>query len=269
MVQTEEHFEGRGGVDIFRRAWLPEGEPKATVVISHGAGEHCGRYAGVAEQLVAAGYAVHALDHRGHGRSSGRRAYIDRMHNVVADLHSVVTSVGRPFLLGHSMGGCIAIEYALAHQDSLRALALSSPLAHLAAANPAQRAAGKVLSAFAPWVPVFSVDSSKVSRDPEVVRDYDTDPLVHHDGLPARTVAELADTVGSFPERVPSLTLPLLVMLGTADEIVPPKGGRMVHDNAGSPDKSLEVYEGLFHEILFEPEGREVAADLITWLDAH
>ena len=269
MRETEEHFEGRAGIDIFRRAWLPEGEAKANVVLAHGAGEHCGRYEGVAAQLVEAGYAVHALDHRGHGRSSGRRAYLDRMANVVADLHTVVTSVGRPFLVGHSMGGCISIEYALWHQDSIRALALSSPLAHLAAANPVERAAAHVLSAVAPWLPIHRVDSTKVSRDPAVVEDYDTDPLVHHDALPARTVAELARVVDSFPARVASITLPLLVMLGTADEIVPNEGGRMVCERAGSDDKTLEVYDGLYHEILFEPEGRQVAADLIAWLDRH
>ena len=269
MRETEEHFEGRGGVDVFRRAWLPDGEPKATVVISHGAGEHCGRYAGVAVQLVEAGYAVHALDHRGHGRSSGRRAYLDRMRHVIEDLHTLVAGLERPFLLGHSMGGCIAIEYTLHHQDSIRALALSSPLAHLEAANLAQRVGGRALSVIAPWVPVFRVDSSKVSRDPEVVRDYDADPLVHHDGLPARTVAELAGVIGSFPERVGAITVPLLVMIGTADEIVPNEGGRMVLNRAQSVDKTLKIYDGLYHEILFEPEGREVAADLIAWLDRH
>ena len=239
------------------------------MLISHGAGEHCGRYAGVAAQLVDAGYAVHALDHRGHGRSSGRRAYVDRMENVVEDLHTVVASLERPFLLGHSMGGCIAIQYTLAHQDSIRALALSSPLAHLAAANVAERTAARVLSALTPWMPIHSVDPSKVSRDPDVVRDYETDPLVHHSGLPARTVAELAAVIGRFPDRVGEITLPLLVMLGTADEIVPPDGGRMVYERASSTDKALEVYDGLYHEILFEPEGREVARDLIAWLDAH
>ena len=269
MRETEDHFEGRGGVDVFRRSWLPDGEARAPVVLSHGAGEHCGRYAEVAGWLVDAGYEVHALDHRGHGRSSGRRAYLDRMRNVVEDLHAVVAGLDRPFLLGHSMGGCIAIEYTFAHQDSIRGLALSSPLAHLAAANIVERAAARVLSAVTPWVPIHSVDSSKVSRDPEVVRDYDNDPLVHHNGLPARTVAELADVIGAFPARVHEITVPLLVMLGTADEIVPPDGGRMVLDGAGSKDKTLKVYDGLYHEILFEPEGREVAADLIAWLDAH
>jgi len=269
MRETEEHFEGRGGVDIFRRAWLPDGEPKAAVVIAHGAGEHCGRYAGVAALLVEAGYAVHALDHRGHGRSSGRRAYIDRLRNAVEDLHTVVGSLDHPFLLGHSMGGCIAIEYALAHQDSIRALALSSPLAHLEAANIFERAAARMLSAVTPWVPLHSVDSSKVSRDPEVVRDYDTDPLVHHSGLPARTIAELAGAIESFSERVGGIDVPLLVMLGTADEIVPPEGGHMVLNRAGSRDKTLKVYDGLYHEILFEPEGVAITEDLIAWLDAR
>lgn len=272
MIVHEDHFKGRGGTDIFRCSWLPEGEPRGDVVLSHGAGEHCGRYEGVAAQLVEAGYAFHAVDHRGHGRSSGRRAYIDRIENAVEDLHTLVQDVSggrKPFLLGHSMGGCIAIEYALAHQDSLAGLVLSNPVAHLAAANPIQRGAGRVLSAAAPWVPVYRVDSALVSNDPDVVRDYESDPLVHHGGLPARTVGELARSVASFPARVDAIEIPLLLLLAPTDQIVPVAGGRMVYESASSPDKTLKEYDGLAHEILFEREGTAICADMIAWLDGH
>jgi alpha-beta hydrolase superfamily lysophospholipase len=268
-------FDGRGGLSIAWRAWLPEDEPKAVLVLAHGAGEHSGRYGHVAHRLNQAGYAVHALDHRGHGHSEGRRAYLDRMENVVDDLHTFVRQAkerhpGKPlFLLGHSMGGCIAIEYALAHQDELTGLALTCPLAVLEAANPVQRAAGRILSAVLPQAPVFRVDSALVSRDPKVVRRYDEDPLVHHGGLPARTVGELAQTVARFPERVPEIEVPLLVMLGGADELVPPEGGRMVAERAGSADKTLEEYDGLYHEILNEPDWEKVADDLVGWLDGR
>ncbi|MGH7750036.1 MAG: alpha/beta fold hydrolase, partial [Candidatus Dormibacteria bacterium] len=151
MNQVDGRFTGVGDVEIFWQAWLPA-DPRAVVVIAHGAGEHSGRYAHVARRLVDAGYAVYALDHRGHGRSQGRRAVVDRMDRVVADVRTLVSLAGsqqpgRPvFLLGHSMGGTIAIAFAARHQDELAGLALSGPVAVLEAASPALRIAARVLS---------------------------------------------------------------------------------------------------------------------------
>jgi alpha-beta hydrolase superfamily lysophospholipase len=268
-------FEGRGGVPIHYRVWLPAGRPKAVVVISHGAGEHGARYDHNACRLNEAGYAVYAPDHRGHGESGGKRAVIDRLENAVADLHMLVELARSEhpglglFLLGHSMGGCVAIQYALAHQDALDGLALSNPVAALEAASPLERAAGRALSAIAPALGVYAVDSALVSRDPEVVRAYDEDPLIHHGKLPARTVAELAQAVDRFEERAPEITLPLLLLLAPDEKLVPPRGGRMIFERAGSQDKAIREYPGLFHEILNEPEWPEVTDDLREWLDAH
>ena len=128
--------------------------------------------------------------------------------------------------------------------------------------------AARAVSAVAPSFGVFKVDSSTVSRDPEVVRAYDEDPLVLHDKLPARTVTEIAAAIERFPERLPSLRVPLLVMVGTADELVPPDAAAMVHELAGSEDKTFIEYEGLYHEILNEPEQDEVMDDLVEWLKA-
>lgn len=273
-----EHVEGRlagtGGIQVYWQAWLPEGEPRAVVVIAHGAGEHSGRYAHVAAHLVAAGYAVHALDHRGHGRTTGRRALVDRIDHVVADLDAFVLVAGnrhpgRPvFLLGHSMGGCIALAYGLRHQQRLEGLLLSGAVAQLDA--PAVlRVVVRVLSRVAPALGVVAVDPALVSRDPAVVHAYRDDPLVFHGKLPARTVAEMADAADGFPAAAPALRLPLLVMHGGADAIVPVAGSRMVHERAGSADRTLRIYDGLSHEILNEPEQAEVLADITGWLDAH
>ena len=161
------------------------------VVIAHGAGEHSGRYTHVAQRLVDEGYAVYAIEHRGHGRSQGPRALIDRIDNAVADLDRLVPLAsdahpGAPvFLLGHSMGGTIALSYALAHQERLAGLVLSGPLAALEAvpAADADRPPGRCRS-LAPRTPLIAIDSSLVSRDPAVVSDYRSDPLVHHGKLP-------------------------------------------------------------------------------------
>jgi alpha-beta hydrolase superfamily lysophospholipase len=274
-THEEGRFKGEGGLEIYWQAWLPEGEPRAVVVLAHGASEHSGRYAWTGEQLNARGYAVYAIDHRGHGKSAGGRAVIDRMSNAVEDLHTLVERArgahpGRPLvLLGHSMGGCVALAYTEEHEDALDALVLSGPLAVLEAASPAQRVVGRVLSAVAPSLGVVAIDSTAVSRDPQVVADYDDDPLNYHGKLPARTVAELSKAIEGFPEAVTRFRLPLLVMHGTADRLVPIAGGEMVAERAGSEDKTFKRYDGLFHEILNEPERQQVVNDMADWLDTH
>jgi acylglycerol lipase len=126
-----------------------------------------------------------------------------------------------------------------------------------------------VLSNVTPSLGVYQVDASLISRDPEVVRAYEQDPLVHHGKLPARTVAELTGAVGRFPEEVPALRLPILVMHGGEDSLTTIAGSRMVHDRASSSDKTLEIYDGLRHEILNEPEKERVISEMIEWLDAR
>ena len=245
------------------------------VVLAHGASEHGSRYAWVGGRLAERGFALYAGDHRGHGRSDGSRALIDRMDNAVADLDRVVdVAVERhggqaPFMLGHSMGGAVALSYALAHQDRLRGLILSAPLAVLEAASPLTRLAGRVLSAVVPKLGVYEIDSTAVSRDPAVVRDYDADPLNYHGRLPARTVAELSAAIDSFPDRLGDLTLPLLTMHGTDDRLVPPRASELVIERGGSADKSIIRYDGLYHELLNEPERERVLDDIVGWMEAR
>jgi acylglycerol lipase len=272
------HEEGRlagvGGLGIYWQAWLPWDAPRAIVLIAHGAAEHGGRYAWTAGQLTARGHAVYAVDHRGHGRSAGPRAYVDRIDNAVTDLHALADLARERhpstpvFLLGHSMGGLIAIAYALRHQDELDGLVLSAPLAVLEA-NAPTRVASRVLSAVAPRLPVYKIDGSTVSRDPEVVRAYDSDPLNHRGMLPARTVGELAATVATFPERLPELRLPILTVYGSGDRLVDNAGSVLVDERSSAPDSTLIAYDGLYHEVLNEPERDRVIADVAGWIDAR
>ncbi len=259
------------------------------MVIAHGASEHSERYGHVAARLAAEGYAVYAIEHRGHGRSAGPRALIDRMDRAVADLDSLVTlargaagggvggvgsgvgggATGSIFLLGHSMGGTVALAYALRHQDRLRGLILSGPLAALEAAPPHMRIAARVLSALTPRLPLIDIDATLISRDPAVVKAYQNDPLVHHGKLPVRTVAELAGSIEAFPEAVSAITIPTLIMYGTADGLCPPEGSLMLAERIGAADKTLLPYEGLYHEIFNEPEQGRVLDDLCAWLAAR
>ena len=277
MEHVEGKFAGAGGLEIFWQGWREQEQPRATIVISHGAGEHSGRYERVAEHLVAQGYAVYAVDHRGHGRSAGRRALVDRIDNAASDLDQLVELARREhpgapvFMLGHSLGATIALCYALRHQDKLAGLILSGPVAVVELPPAPQRAIARALSAIAPWLPVLALDPANVSRDQREVEAYRSDPLVHHAKLPVRTVTEIAAATEGFPAQVPALTLPLLLVHGSDDRLAPVQGSRMVHERAGSQDKTLHVYDGLYHEVLNElPDDRaRVLADIDAWLSAH
>jgi alpha-beta hydrolase superfamily lysophospholipase len=229
----------------------------------------------VAERLVGRGFAVYAADHRGHGRSEGSRAFVDRMDNVVRDLDSVVEMAQtahpgtKTVLLGHSFGGAVAIAYAVEHQERLDLLVLSAPLAVMGAATPVERTAARILSAIAPKVGVFEIDPAGVSRDPAVVRDYDADPLNYRGKLPARTVKEVSEAVARFPDAIGGLSLPILTMHGSADTLTPPEGSELVIERAGSEDKSIIRYDGLYHELLNEPERQKVLDDIVEWVEAR
>ncbi len=272
MKWAEGELTGVGELRLYRQAWLPDGEARAVVVLAHGLGEHSGRYHHVAAPLAAAGYAVHTLDHRGHGRSDGPRAFLDGLEDVAADLQALLVAAssahpGIPvFLLGHSVGGLIACHHALAHQQRLSGLILSGPLAALEAASPATRLAARVLAALAPRLGVVAVDSALVSRDAGVVTAYRADPLVYHGKLPARTVVTLERAVRALPERVQAITVPTLIMYGSADGLCPPAGSIMLRERIGAEDKALRVFDGLYHEIFNEPEQAEVLGELEAWL---
>jgi acylglycerol lipase len=268
---------GVGGLQLFRRWWRTGGAPPtAVVVLVHGAGEHSGRYEHVAERLAADGYAVHALDHRGHGRSQGPRALIDRVDHAVTDLDALVSVAVQhesaatiPILmLGHSMGAMLALRYACDHQHRLDGLALSGALASIDA-PAALRIVGRAISIVAPTLGLITIDASLISRDPAVVEAYRSDPLVHHGKLPARTAAEIADTVATFPGRVHEITIPALVMYGTEDRLCLPAGSEMLGERLGSADTRVIPYEGLYHEIFNEPEREAVLSDLSGWLAAR
>ena len=275
MDRREGSFEGRDGLWLHWRAWLPDGDPRAHVVISHGAGEHGDRYERLAERLVAEGFAVWASDHRGHGHSEGPQGIVDRFRNAVADLDAVMdlASLERPgrrmFMLGHSMGGAIALDYALGRQDKLTGLILSAPAAALDPDSAASRIAAKVLSELVPGLPVHELDTSGISRDPDEVRAYEEDPLIDRGRMRARTVGELVNAFERFPEELPRLVLPMLVMHGTADRVTSPECSRMIFERAGSADKTIELYEGYYHELINEPHpDRERVLDRIaSWLD--
>ena len=242
-------------------------------MIVHGFAEHGGRYTHVAERLVAAGYAVHAADLRGHGRSQGKRTSIVRFVDYLDDVRTFISLVRQDargtVLLGHSMGGLIALAFALRDAQFVDLLVLSAPAVLPGRVSPLTVGLGRAMSAVLPDAAVLKLPLHRISRDPGVVRDYKGDPLVFAMRVRARLGAELLDTMRTVDRQLPSLRAPLLVMQGSEDGLVDRASARFVYQHAGSPDKTLKVYPGLWHEIFNEPERDAVLDDVVSWLDTH
>ncbi len=275
QVRVEGRLNGARGVELFWQGWLPGVAPNGVLLLCHGLGEHSGRYGNLVEALAPDGWAVYGLDHRGHGRSGGRRAHLDSYDNWLADFDAfrrlvVARHPGLPlFLLGHSMGGQIALAYALDHQDDLQGLVLSAPAL---ASNAVPKAAVPVLRMLAKFLPTLrpaGIDSTKVSKDPAVLAAYLADPLVHQGNPTLGLSSALFGQFDVLPERARGLRLPLLLQHGTHDELTDPAGSRLLASTSGSPDQTVHWYEGLWHEIYNEPEREQPLADLRKWLAAH
>jgi alpha-beta hydrolase superfamily lysophospholipase len=274
MQHREFTTPGIGGLDLYAQAWLPDVAPRTVIIVAHGLAEHGGRYAAFAAELVEREYAVYALDHRGHGRSPGSRANIGRFSHLVSDFCAFAGRCARQhpgapvYLLGHSMGGAVAFASALRLQGSLRGLVLSAPALAAGDAVPRlQELFVRLLSVIAPNTGALALPASAVSRDPSVVARYESDPLVHHKSIPARTLVELLDAMRGFPAGAAQLRLPTLILHGTADQLVPLAATRPVYQALGSRQRVLKLYDGLYHEVFNEPERGQVMADLLHWLD--
>ena len=273
-MAIEAGFTGARDRRIFTQSWLPRGSPRDQVVIAHGYAEHSGRYDAVALFLTARGFAVHALDHHGHGKSEGARAVIERFAQADADIDTLVDKVRAGSglatikLIGHSMGGSLALNYALNHQEKLSGLVLSGPAIGGKMAR-VTRWLLAVISTFAPQRGTIALDANAVSRDPTVVADYIADPLVFRGKVPARTAHEMFKAIHSYPARVESLIVPCLLMHGEADALVSAKLAAPLFAGIASPDKIIHIWPGLFHEIFNEPERGEVLALTANWLEAH
>jgi alpha-beta hydrolase superfamily lysophospholipase len=276
MDHVEGTFTSVRDAEVYYQGWLPEGDARAVVLVVHGIGEHCGRYEHVVERLVPLGYAVYGLDHIGHGKSEGQREFVERFEEYTETLTIYYDMIqgwqaGKPvFLLGHSMGGLIAAYYLLDHQERFRGGILSGPAVKVGEdVSRVTILMGRLLSALAPKAGLMALDAEGMSRDPEVVAAYVNDPLVFTGKMPARTAAEVLDAMLRVTAEAGKITLPLLILQGGADKIIDPAGAEMLYEKASSPDKTLRVYEGLYHEVFNEPECDRVLQDVENWLEGH
>ncbi|WP_445168046.1 lysophospholipase [Mycolicibacterium sp. Dal123E01] len=275
-TRTERTFDGVGGVRIVYDVWTPDTEPRGVLVLSHGLGEHARRYDHVAQRFGQAGLITYALDHRGHGRSGGKRVRVKSINEYTGDFDTLVKIATsehpglKRIVLGHSMGGGIVFAWGVDHPGAFDLMVLSGPAvsAHTGV-PPAKLLLGKAVGSLLPNLPVEELDANAISRDPEVVAAYNADPLVHHGKIPAGIAKALVSVSETMPQRARELTAPLLVVHGELDTLVPASGSELLVDCVGSSDVHLKVYPGLFHEVFNEPERDRVLDDVTAWIEAR
>ncbi len=275
MEHREGKFQGAGGLELYYQCWRPEEEPRAVLAIVHGFGEHSGRYMNVVNRLVPKGFAVWGFDHRGHGRSPGQRGYINEWAEFREDVHAFLQMVagqepGRPlFLMGHSMGGLIVLDYALHHPEGLNGVIASGPALGQVGIAPILLTLSRLLSRIWPRLSLDTgLDATAISRDPEVVKAYQEDPLVHSKGTP-RLGTEMEKTMEWVQAHAADLRVPLLILQGEADRLVPPEASRAFFEKVTSPDKEWHGYEGGYHEPHNDVTREQALSDLEQWLERH
>jgi len=262
------------GLRLFVRFWRPEGTARTVITLVPGFNAHSGYYAWAAEQLADRGVAVYAVDLRGRGHSDGERFYVEKFADYVSDVGAVVSLAKERepslpiFLLGHSAGGVVACIYTLEHPGELTGLICES-FAHEIPAPDFALAVFKGISHLAPHAHILHLKNELFSRDPKVVEFMNNDPLIAHETQPTKTLAEMVRADERLKKEFPLITLPVLILHGTADKATKPSGSQRFFDMAGSKDKTLKLYERYFHDLLNDVGKEQVMADIENWIDTH
>ncbi|MEP7304848.1 MAG: lysophospholipase [Acidobacteriota bacterium] len=274
VIEEEAMFVSTGDLTIAFRSWRTRERPRGVVVIVPGFNSHSGYYGWAAEQLIALGLSVYAVDLRGRGKSDGERFYVAQFADYLSDVAGMVNlaTTREPelpvFLLGHSAGGVLACLYAVDHQASLAGLICES----FAFQTPAPDFALAVLKGLGhvfPHAHVLRLKNEDFSRDPAAVAAMDADPLIAHETQPTQTVAELVRADERLRTEFPHLALPVLILHGTADKAAKASGSQMFFDHACSTDKTLKLYDGHVHDLLNDVGREVVIADIGEWIDAR
>lgn len=268
-------IDSSGGLRLYYRRWAAT-EPRGGVLLVHGFAEHGNRYEHVAAALTAAGFSVAAMDLRGHGQSEGDRGHVERFDDYLDDVRAGLDQFspeidGLPlFLAGHSMGGLVAARYAARDPEGLAGLTLSAPGLGLSIPVPAWKSGlAHVMSGLAPKLAIPSgIDAALISHDPAIVAAYENDPLVFQNAR-ARWFIEFVAAQDAALASAGQMRLPLLMQVGTGDQLVSIEAIESFCARYGGPDNTLLRYEGFFHEIYNEIERARPIGDLVAWLQSH
>jgi acylglycerol lipase len=272
--------EGRftlGGESYYERRWTLAA-PRGHIVIVHGYGEHCGRYDHVAAAFNAAGYNVYSYDQRWHGRSPGKRAYIEHFDRLVSDLGGYLAHVRKDlgaapfFVFAHSMGGLVTSRFLQTQgaPEGLKGLVFSSAFLQLPDdVSPMLIKLAGFLGTWAPWLPVSKLASNAVSRVPEVVAAYDQDPLNNHGPITARTGSQINFAVLAARAAFGRITAPVFIFHGDADTLAMCGGSTYLHEHIASTDKTLKIFAGGYHELFNDLPREEVLQDVVAWYVAR
>lgn len=277
LAYREQITTATNGTPVFVRRWEIQ-NPQSTVLVVHGYGDHCGRYAELARALNDAGHHVVAYDQRGAGRSGGEGGRVLSYRDLVADLSKLIGMIqaeyGLPVdLFGHSFGGVQCVLHctsrpANSDETRVRSVVLSSPAFRIKSSPLLQPFAG-LLARLAPTLPTPAIDRNVISRDPDVVRAAQSDPLVHNGKVDALTGAELVRAGRSALSAAPSFSLPLLAFHGSADQLTDSKATKAFVARASSSIKSFHLLDGLRHETFNEPEKESVFQLVASFLDSR
>lgn len=277
MKHETEFLRSTDGTELHLQHWQPDAQrPRAVVGIIHGWSDHGGRYKHVVEHFVPAGLAVYALDLRGHGKSDGQRGHVDRWADYRADAGTFISLLESRlpetpiFIMGHSMGGLVLLEYAVHHpKHDLNGIIASSPLLSKPNVMPGLTQIGRVLSRL---VPRFSINpgasKNTLSRDPTTAIKYEKDPLVHQ-RVSARASVEMSGAQDFTLDNLDAVRYPLLLMYGDDDQLVPPHMNRETFEHIGAADKTRHEYEGGYHELFNDIIREQVLADTLDWINNH
>lgn len=259
------------GARLNIRLW-PRENAKAQVFIVHGYAEHIDRYNHLAEKLNNKGYSVIGYDQSGHGSSEGERAYASRFDQYVWDLHKVINKYKKTklpqFLFGHSMGGLVVTSYCILYRPQFNGVITSgAALMVNKETSPILQKIAPILGEIFPKMKTTKIGSQDISRNQDIVKEYDSDPLVYREGMKARLAAEILGRIKKTNKLAHLFTQPVLMTHGGADQLTDPQGTVGFYNNCSSTDKELKIWDGLYHELINEPERKEVIKYMINWMD--